>query len=334
MQPLTTGNRWWIWAVILAVLSAVLRWHALCQTDFANGWDGYFYLVQLQSLDLEGRMHSPDSSLIYPWLRLFIWLAGDYTQGMKIGVAVLCGLWTFALARVERGGRTFPVLAAWSVFSPQLCYFAAQYPKNLLGMVLLVGFLNSLPKSGFRWQGSKNWWIPMTWLLLNGFGHRLTFVLAALILLLHLLLHWKNFQPKWLLIPLAGLALWTVLISFFPGLASWSDLGRLSHSLTSQPQFAPYSFWKNFGYPRIGIWWALEIAAVLSMTIYAAVSFFKQGKNGGSAWGMPFLFSVLLLFPFLKWSLTDLSWRMFLVWVLLTPVLFARAFHRRSMVMP
>ncbi len=278
-------------------------------------------------------MHSPDSSLIYPWLRMFVWLTGDYIQGMKAGIAVLCGLWTFSLALFERQ-NSVPLLAAWSVFSPHLCYFAAQYPKNLLGMALLTGFLHSLPRGGFGRRPDRCWIWATVWLLMNGFGHRLTFGLAIWMLLLHLLLHWKRFQPGWLLLPLGGLALWMILTPLLPGLTDWADLGRLNNSLTSAPQFAPYSFLQHFGYQRIGLWWVFEITVALALWTYAGVAFFRQKKSGGNVWGMAFLTSLLLLFPFLKWSLTDLSWRMFLVWVLLIPVLFSRAVQMRSMVMP
>jgi len=110
----------------LAALSALLRFWALDQTPFANGWDSYFYLVQLKSLEETGRMHSPEASLIYPYLRLFYWITGDYVLGIKTGVAVLCGIWVAVVygstAFSRRGqrpcGRLLPMKKASMPFFP------------------------------------------------------------------------------------------------------------------------------------------------------------------------------------------------------------------------
>ncbi|HRI60333.1 MAG TPA: hypothetical protein PK228_11435, partial [Saprospiraceae bacterium] len=173
----------------LAALSALLRFVALSQTPFANGWDSYFYLVQLKSMEETGRMHSPEASLIYPYLQLFYRLTGDYVLGLKVGTAVLAGTFTaivywLALNRVHK--PAFPwgpvALASWSVYSPQLTYFAAQYPKNLLGLVLLVAMIGSLDrlrlsrfsKPGKSWLPGKSgsWLVILFLLIINYFAHR------------------------------------------------------------------------------------------------------------------------------------------------------------------
>ncbi len=173
-------------AFILAIGSAILRFLAFTQTPFANGWDSYFYLVQIKSLEETGQMHSPEASLIYPYLRIFYWMTGDYVLGMKIGIAVLCGFFTLLLCRKI---QTWPLLGAWSLFSPQLTYFAAQYPKNLLGLLLFLAFVRVLD-----WAVSKRpvWlMLPALLLIVNYFGHRMMFGMAVAYLFLWLGFRWN-----------------------------------------------------------------------------------------------------------------------------------------------
>ncbi len=93
----------------LAIASALLRFWAFSQTPYANGWDSYFYLVQLKSLEETGRMHSPEASLIYPYLRLFYWMTGDYVLGMKVGTAILAGIFTASVGfrKLQRANCLF-----------------------------------------------------------------------------------------------------------------------------------------------------------------------------------------------------------------------------------
>lgn len=302
----------------LALSSASLHFWAFSQTPFATGWDSYFYLVQVKSIQETGAMHSPEASLIYPYLQIFYWLSGDYVMGMKAGSAVLCGLFTLLLCR---RGDSLPVLGAWSLFSPQLTYFAAQYPKNLLGLVLFVAFVRSLD-----WAMSKprSWLIlPILLLIVNYFGHRMMFGLAVLYSLLWLLFRFKSQIPRRAIQSLLalGVALGIFLLAgqVFPGLAQMADWGRLSGTLDWRPQFAPWSFVQSFGLERIGGWWVFEIA----MAVFWWLAGILTWKRGNSLQN-PALFWLcgLLLFPFLEWSLTGLAWRMFLVFVLLVPLAF------------
>ena len=308
--------------ISIATASAVLRFWALNQTRFANGWDSYFYLVQIKSLEETGQMHSPEASLFYPYLQLFYWLAGDYVLAMKTGVAVLCGIFTLLLCRRS---QSLPLLGAWSLFSPQLTYFAAQYPKNLLGLVLFIAFVRSLD-----WAFSKQraWLVlPAVLLIINYFGHRMMFGLAIGYLIVWLLLTFKNTLPRIAVSTLIkvlvalGIAMAAFVLAgqFFPGLAHVLDFDRLSGTLSWQPQFAPWSFVQTFGLERIGGWWIFEIAIVTVWWIGGLMLW--RNRKGISNPALFWLCS-LMLFPFLEWSLTGLAWRMFLVFVLLVPLSF------------
>jgi hypothetical protein len=336
----------------LAAASTLFRLWAFNQTPFATGWDSYFYLVQIKSLEETGRMHSPEASLIYPYLRLFYWMAGDYVLAMKLAAAVLCGVFTLLLCRK---GPNLPLLGAWSMFSPQLTYFAAQYPKNLLGLVLFVAFVRVLD-----WTASK----PRAWLaapglllIVNYFGHRMMFGLAVVYLLLWIgfrfkerfssrawCFHQAHFRQasqskhslrrlhlmktpstaksaaiKTLFAFVVAIGAFLLAGQLFPGLAQVVDLGRLSGTFQWQPQFAPWSFVQSFGLERISGWWVFEILMVL---VWFFGGLMLRGTSKGISNPSLFWLCALLLFPFLEWSLTGLAWRMFLVFVLLLPLAF------------
>ena len=309
-----------LYPLTLAIASALLRYLAFSQTPFATGWDSYFYLVQIKSLEETGHMHSPEASMIYPYLRLFYWLAGDYVLALKIGTAVLCGIFTLLMCR---RGSYLPLLGAWSLFSPQLTYFAAQYPKNLLGLVMFLAFVRSLD-----WAFSK----PRTWLavpgillIINYFGHRMMFGLAVVYLFLWLGFRFKErffnkvFLQKSLLAFAIMLGAFALAAQFFPGLATIADLGRFKGTLNWQPQFAPFSFVQSFGLERISGGWIIEISMVMVWWIGGLI--LCRSQKGISNQAL-FWLCGLLLFPFLEWSLTGLAWRMFLVFVLILPMAF------------
>ena len=330
--------------LLLSILSAWLRFQAFSQTLYANGWDSYFYLVQLKSMETTGRMHSPEASLIYPYLRLFYWLTGDYVAGMKWGVAVLCGIWVALLgstafpasgwapfkAPSKEGMNAFypdsgkAVLPVWALFSPHLTYFAAQYPKNLLGLILLGLFINSLQRPV---QRKYAWPLPAFWLVINYFGHRMTFGLAVLYLLLHLIfLFWKNpdnrkLVKKWAPFAAGAIALFLLAGLFLPGLAHVADLGRLQGLLHGTPNFAPWAFVQIFGIGRLSAAWLFEIVVVTAFFLF---TLFKALWRRNVA-ALPFLLlGAVLIFPFPEWSSTGLGWRFWMVFVILAPFLSVR----------
>lgn len=325
----------------MAILSGGLRYGSFAQTPYANGWDSYFYLVQVKSWVEEGSMHSPEATLIYPFLRAVLLFRGDYVQMYKIGAALLAGgftFMTFVAARwccnsvAKKSNPALPILlCAWTVCSPHLGYVAAQYPKNLLGLILWLGFVASLGKKGLGlWT--------LLWLIANYFGHRLTFALALLYGSLWCLFHFRVSLKKAFfhrkMAAGAGLAVVVLTIAsrLLPGLFQFADVGRLGKVLHWPPQFAPYTFAKTFGQERLSGWWLFEIGvaalswAVLGgLLIQAAGRFlwFKPEKSirlpivTTTLWGL----CTCLLFPLLEWSYTGISYRFLLVFVLIAPLL-------------
>lgn len=310
----------------LVLASVLLRLWAFAQTPFANGWDAYFYLVQIRAWIEDGQMHSPEASLIYPFMRTILWFTGDYVWMYKIGAALLAGAFTAAAMWFTSRSSLIPhppflLLGAWTVFSPHLTYFAAQYPKNLLGVVLLLFFIGSLQDA----KTARRVWVPAMLLIVNYFGHRLTFGLAVAYLIFHLFFAFgKNrlpqvFSPRSLTWLAGGLMVLVVAGQFFPGLFHLTDFGRLAGAGGFRVHFTPYLFVREF-WPdgRLSVWWLTEILAAVGAIGFAVVQSPKSN--------VPYLLlCLLLLWPFGEWSLTGVSYRMFLVFVLLAPLAFAQS---------
>ena len=333
-------------------LSAWFRYRALVQTPYVNGWDGYYYLVQLQSWQTEGVMHSLEAALVYPYLWLFYWLTGDYVVAYKMGAAVLAGLFTIATAyaaqsliptpkppiglvpKSEIPIPTSDIAIIWTVLSPQLTYMAAQYPKNLLGLTLFVWLIGLVSRRGPQ---------PVVWavLCLNYFGHRLTFVLSILFCATYFLVanvnRWQDFRLKWSAIfnttpaatkerskftrfwPLAAVGA-IILASQLPGLFKWADFGRFSGVFHWPPQLAPWSFVTTFGWERLSWAWLLETAFVLLTWAGAAFGLLRHRPVVPGAAAL-FAVASLALFPCWEWSYVGISWRLWLVFGLLAPLM-------------
>lgn len=137
---------------LISLWATCLRLWSYSQTTFATGWDSYFYLIQIKSLATEGQMHSSDLSLIYPLMYGVHALVGDYELAFKVCAAALAtafGIATYHLVSKTTNSTILALLAiAYSTFSPHLSYFAAQYPKNLLGLILFILFVAQLPTWG------------------------------------------------------------------------------------------------------------------------------------------------------------------------------------------
>ncbi len=90
---------WWILSGA-SVASFLLRLASLNQTPFANGWDSYFYLIQLQSLAEKGQMHSEEWTILYPLLCLLN-LIFDYVMATKVLSSLLAACFTTVLGLIS-----------------------------------------------------------------------------------------------------------------------------------------------------------------------------------------------------------------------------------------
>ncbi|MEW5743501.1 MAG: hypothetical protein AB1938_31610, partial [Myxococcota bacterium] len=120
----------------LAAFLVRLTW--FLTTDEPTGWDGYAFVVQVERLITEGRLHWPDASWVTYFLAVLHLLLPSAILAVKVGgcllaAAVVPSAWWLGRA-LERG---LPVpwlpwaLASWAAASPTLTHLAGDFPKNL-----------------------------------------------------------------------------------------------------------------------------------------------------------------------------------------------------------
>ncbi len=329
------------------------------QTGYVNGWDGYYYLVQVQSLNNTGVMHSPEYSLVYLPLMALHTITGDYVTSYKISAVLFKLLFvlsvftlSFSLLRsvrdISKRVAFFTALftATLSAMSPSLNYFFTQFPKNLLGFALFFFFMASVFSTGRRWRGgvkSGGLYVRTIGVILlflaAFFTHRFSAVLSLCFLVLyfappvkHLLKHlWSSVGRKQarILIPVVMillLLLVTLLIisNRLPLAPSVQDLERITGDLSLSPIFVPVSFVQSFGLFRISPAWIVEIflAAVLPLLTCFLLLFRKRFSflHMGGGYYILLIFSLTGLFPFFRFSLTGLSYRLFFGSLLMFPL--------------
>ncbi|MFT3710972.1 MAG: hypothetical protein QM817_25380 [Archangium sp.] len=119
----------------LTLAAFIARLIHLSSSAEPNGWDGYSYVVQLERLASEGRLHWPDSSWVLWFLAALHVVIPSVIVAIKVGACLLAAL---VVPVAWRAGG--PALAMWAACSPTLTHFAGDFPKNL-GVVAPLVFL-------------------------------------------------------------------------------------------------------------------------------------------------------------------------------------------------
>ncbi len=326
-------------------LSSYFRLDSYFQTEFANGWDSYFYLIQLKSYIQSGEMHSSDLSLIYPMMVVVQHFANDYIATFKFTACLLTVILIFCTFlvgfRITKRIEIALVLASYFCFSPHLTYFASQYPKNLLGFACFLLLALSIPthKNPKSQNRIAKYTVFLFILLLNYFGHRMTFILSISLVFIHFVL--QKVAPKVIFSLILSFLVLVGLGTLFPGLLGFADFERFEGILTTTPQFAPYSFWQSFGgmmdNGRISTAWKWEIVCIsiafFFNIAYGFYSLHKPSENKTPARNSEFfgfsltIICALLIFPFFAWSLDGIAYRAFLVFMLIVPIAFFLNLH-------
>jgi hypothetical protein len=287
----------------LTVLSVVLRFLASDQTPHPTGWDGYYYVMQVHSWITHGYLQSPDFSLIYPFFTVIAWIVGDVILAFKIGIALLSGL----LVAVVFGSlvkRNIPlswvcILCAYLVFSPLTTYFILQFPKNTLGLILLLVCL-----------GSTNRVVMALFFIATIMTHRMT---GGLVMIGGAIYALKYIPWKWIV---AGIVVVSA-ISLLPGIIHISDLARLDNQFTAIPHWSPFEFYQIFPNSLSPLFKAdLVIVSVLIVTSFYVV-IGKRKTMPLTSWIL-FTIACISIFPFFKFGAGDIGQRFFLI----APVIF------------
>ncbi|MBD3293879.1 hypothetical protein GF394_00135 [Candidatus Fermentibacteria bacterium] len=342
--------------VLSTTVSGIL---AVAQTEYATGWDGYYYLVQIKTIVENGEMHSPEYSLVYLPLLMFHRFIGSYEGAYRLSsvlIRLIFVLSVFILslsltreAEEERPAvRLYTALfvAGLSALSPSLSYFFTQFPKNLLGFALLLFFMASVMGVVGHWRRNRtaslkgSGVLRFTGVLLlfmaTFFTHRFSAVLALLFLLLYALpLMWRKFRSMarrngwkiWVICGVILLFLASILLltENLPLAPSIDDLERITQDLSPSPIFVPAAFTGVFGSSRISLPWLVEIytAALAPLLVLLLLLCSVEGfrsLRGRRCYLILLFFCLIGLFPFLKFTLTGLSYRLFFCTLLLLPL--------------
>jgi hypothetical protein len=273
------------------------------RSPVADGFDGYYYVMQMDHLLRTGSMHSRDFSFIYLPLRFFCFLFSPLisyklTQVM-IALIITYATWDYS-RRWESCSSSY-VAVAFLLLSPSVLFFLLQFPKNLLGTALLLLF-----------AGKERHIVKKILLLgLIAFAHRLSFCLAATLWIWELLSDKKKICH---FIPLTGL----LLIPFFiPGLINIFDFKRIISD-----SWNLFGYWGQISFMDIWqLWdnplWIIDFITIHSLIIGAILLGAIKKKS------IPPLFclSLLLIIPLWNYETGSLAYRLFMNGYLLLPLL-------------
>lgn len=316
---LKTDLRFWLLITVLCFSSigVIHLFISANQTPYANGWDGYYYVMQAHSYLTNGHLQSQDYSLIYPYFILISNLLGDYILAFKLGIALLSGAliasllyFAFILSKNLWGVN---LLGAYLIFSPTFNYYVIQFPKNTLGLIFFIWLLSSLH--------SRRYLLAGLFFLLSFVTHRMTGILGVIAISLYLV---KYLNWKWILVGLAGIILLQQL-SLLPGILHISDFIRLSGQFSVIPQFAPYSFARLFA-SSMNAWWYLDLLVITFSIGYFFWDYVKHRKYLKLEMTTGVIMPILLvigIFPFFILESGSVGYRMLFVSSVFAPLIIA-----------
>ncbi len=296
---------------VIFLISFFLHFVALNQTPFANGWDGYYYIMQSFTFIEKGAMRSPDYSLIYPCYILLSYITKDYILAFKIGSAILSGILTvsafFISSKLTKNIFTSFLVVAFLLFSPTLYYFTAQFPKNLLGVIFFVWFIYFLNERKLLWTG--------VFFLLGFMTHRMIGGLSGIILLIGIL---KGFKFK-LLLPFVGIAL---LIAFIlPGIIHIADFERFNNLISESLYIPPLQLIDFFGWDKMSLVWKIEIILLyIAFLVFLGIKLIEIIKNKRIDDASLFLIAALMILslPIYTFSKASIGFRFYVTFNILS----------------
>jgi hypothetical protein len=297
--------------VSIFLSSFLLRFLIYHSSSFANGWDAYFYIVQIKSYVEEDAMHSNRISLFYPLLLGWYYLLQDYELVYQLVSALIVGAFSLQLFRTANSLNSASdskyLIAAYTLFSPHLTFVGSQFPKNLLGVVVLLVLVEYLIKSKYLKAGMA--------VLVGFFVHKMTAGLSIVLLVFFPLAKLlKQYIPYLFMLVIASVG---VLI-LFPDLIQSLSFGRDGFGF-GRPVWHGWEFIKLLNESITGIWIGEIVFAHLLFLLLCGFAMIKRNTN--PQWIV--LLAVLLacIFPLLEWSALGLSYRLLMVFLILAPLL-------------
>jgi len=310
---------------ILFSLTILIRLFFLFPNSFAVGFDGYYYALQVRSLKETGQLLIADNSLVFQILRFFAMFTQDVVFSNKIA-ALLFGSFNTALLYLLSIKLR---INKWIAF---LCgiLFLSSYTQNFLGFELqknnisMTFFLTFL--FFFYTSFSNKKYIICTFLffILTLLTHKLMGALAVLFLIIYFIiiliynetLRKKIIANKKLLLLICSSFLMIIIITFFLSPLRIVDLKNFLSS------FALYSglvnrlkkiiFVRNIGTMIELIF--LHIIPFLFIPFFK--TYIKNSKNPKQQkyfLSTLFAFSLILIFPFLKFDWDSIAFRFLII---------------------
>lgn len=295
--------------LLLFTVSALYWGYQVFKSGDADGFDGYYYVMQIHTLLENGSMHSKDFSLIYLPLILFSKILTPIISYKLTVTLIGTGLSLSAFLFVKKRSNSIMGLLAlaFTLVSPSVLFFLLQFPKNALGCVILLLFLTKYRK--------RNYLATIIVLILLLFSHRLTFVIGFCYLLGDVIL--KRVNKK---IILAAVVLSIIALNI-PGLLNIFDYKRVIFN-----NLKLFSYWGQTEFLNLwNLWnnpsWLFDTLFIHSMIVLAIIRIKKE----------PILTSLLLflLLPIWEYSSGSLSYRLYLNGYLLLPILSLALFNEK-----
>ncbi|MBN2434407.1 MAG: hypothetical protein JXK07_03975 [Spirochaetes bacterium] len=330
-------------ALIIFIATFIATMVLLCKSPYANGWDGYYYIVQVKSWFTEGAMHSEDHSLVYVLLVAIQYIIKDYILSYKIASAIIRAFFVTAVyllsfkiikeTKTEKSEKSdFSVcinaliISVISAVSVSSIYFITQFPKNMLGFAFLLTMLCFFPdvyKSAREKQFKKtdvyNAVFCSLLFLCTFVTHRYSGGIAAITLfVLGFTLLLKRVQHiPYLFISSAFFIIVLIAVSLaFPGTLHFYDLERFSGAFNSRFVFTVFEFLNIISYKRAGVLWSVELWVYYLCSVLFIISYMrsliKREKHKVLYFAGIFVIIGLGVFPFYNFDPSGIGYRFYL----------------------
>lgn len=277
------------------------------RSPIADGFDGYYYVMQIDSLLKHGFMHSEDFSLIYLPLILFSKvlepLIAYKLTVIFIGILFSVSSYTFVNKHSDFKKATLTLL--FTLLSPSVLFFLLQFPKNILGCSFLLLLVTFYKNRKFK--------LFALFFVLILFAHRLAFVIALCFFIIDIIIN--KVSKKLIIISCISIIVVIVIMLFFdiPGLLNIFDYIRIISE-----GIKPFSYWGQVSFFNMwSLWsnpsWIFDLVFIHLLILFSIVKI-KQGSFLS-------LILLLLLIPIFEYSTGSLSYRLFLNGFLLLPII-------------
>jgi len=339
-------------ALIIFIATFIATMVLLCKSPYANGWDGYFYIVQVKSWFVEGAMHSEDHSLVYALLIVVQYIFRDYVLSYKIASALIRAFFITALyflsvkiiketkpEKIDRNDTSLYIKALFvcvvAAVSSSSLYFITQFPKNMLGFAFLLTMLYFLPsvyKSASNGQLSKNdirnAVVCIILFICTFLTHRFSGGIAVIVLFLFvialLLEKMKQIIP-YLFISSVFFIIVLITVSLaFPGTLHVYDLERFSGAFNSSFIFTVFEFLNIISYKRAGVLWSVELLVYYLCSVLFIISYvrslIKREKHKFLYFTGIFVIITFGVFPFYNFDPSGIGYRFYLGAQLFVPL--------------